>query len=109
MTDGSADDPRSTGDPQLDADLVEMLDDLGADDHRGLLTELFVAAVRTAQGEHDRLDLKIAAAALREMQAAFAMFAPYSDRPKATIFGSARTSPDSATYAAARDVAADLA
>ncbi|MEO1063855.1 MAG: TIGR00730 family Rossman fold protein [Actinomycetota bacterium] len=102
-------DPRSTGDARLDADVAAMLDDLGADEHRGVLTELFVAAVRAAQGAHDRLDLKIAAAALREMQLAFAMFAPYRDRPKVTIFGSARTSPGDATYETAHRVAADLA
>lgn len=104
------DDPRrSTGDAALDADVARMLDDLGATEHRSVLTELFVAAVRTAQGAHERLDLKIAAAALREMQSAFAMFAPYRDRPKATIFGSARTSPGDASYETAHRVAADLA
>jgi uncharacterized protein (TIGR00730 family) len=108
LTDGRSD-PRSTGDPQLDADLAAMLDDLGADGHRGLLTELFVAAVRAARGAHDRLDLKIAAAALREMQLAFAMFDPYRDRPKVTIFGSARTGPEDPSYVTARTVAADLA
>ncbi|MEM9033944.1 MAG: TIGR00730 family Rossman fold protein [Actinomycetota bacterium] len=102
-------DLRSTGDPALDADLATLLDDLGASDHRDQLMELFVAAVRAAQGRHDRLDLKIASAALREMQSAFAMFAPYSDRPKVTIFGSARTDADDPSYGAAHDVAARLA
>ncbi len=105
----SAGDRRSTGDPKLDADVAAMLDDLGADNHRGVLTELFVAAVRTVQGAHDRLDLKIASAALREMQLAFAMFAPYGDRPKVTIFGSARTSPGDGSYETAHRVASDLA
>ncbi len=106
---GPANDRRSTGDPDLDADIAAMLDDLGADDHRGVLTELFVATVRTVQGAHDRLDLKIASAALREMQLAFAMFAPYRARPKVTIFGSARTQPGDASYDTAHRVASDLA
>ncbi|MEM8903976.1 MAG: TIGR00730 family Rossman fold protein [Actinomycetota bacterium] len=108
MTD-TVDPRRSTGDPALDADVARMLDDLGADEHRGVLTELFVSAVRAAQGAHDRLDLKIASAALREMQSAFAMFAPYRHRPKATIFGSARTAADDPSYRTAHDVAAGLA
>lgn len=98
-------DLRTTGEAALDADLVALLDDLGAQDHRDQLMELFVAAVSAAQGRHDRLDLKIASAALREMQSAFAMFSPYRDRPKVTIFGSARTDADDPSYRAAHDVA----
>ncbi len=57
----------------------------------------------------DRLDLKIATAALTEMRDAFRVFAPYQDVPKVTIFGSARTRPDDPVYEQARRVAADLA
>ena len=55
------------------------------------------------------LDLKIAAAAVSEMREAFAMFAPYLDVPKVSIFGSARTKPEDPLYAQARSVAAALA
>ena len=41
----------------------------------------------------DTLDLKIATAALAEMRDAYAMFAPYKDERKVSIFGSARTNP----------------
>ena len=54
-----------------------------ADRRRGLATD-----------DVERLDLKIATAALTEMRDAFRVFAPYHDVPKVTIFGSARTRPD---------------
>lgn len=43
-------------------------------------------------------DLKIVRTVLREMAAGFQMFAPYFDRHKVTVFGSARTSPDDPDY-----------
>jgi uncharacterized protein (TIGR00730 family) len=71
--------------------------------------ELLTAAVALATDEVDRLDLKIATAALTEMRDAFRVFAPYHDVPKVTIFGSARTRPEDPVYDQARKVAADLA
>ena len=65
--------------------------------------------VALATDDVDRLDLKIATAALAEMRDAFRVFAPYEDVPKVTIFGSARTRPDDPVYEQARRVAADLA
>lgn len=55
------------------------------------------------------LDLKIAAAALAEMRSAFAVFAPYREVPKVTVFGSARTATHDPLYAAATAVAKALA
>ncbi len=55
------------------------------------------------------MDLKIATAALAEMRDAYAVFAPYRDERKVSIFGSARTRPDDPLYALARDLAALLA
>ncbi len=74
------------------------------------LADQLLAAARELVDDHPApLDLKIAGAALAEMRDAFAMFAPYRARPKATIFGSARTTADDPLYRQARDVAAELA
>ncbi len=59
--------------------------------------------------EPDTLDLKIATAALAEMRDAYAMFKPYRDERKVSIFGSARTRPDEPLYDQARRLAAVLA
>jgi uncharacterized protein (TIGR00730 family) len=98
-----------TGNPELDQKLIELLDELGVDHDRDQLFEILVSSVRLASDGADRLDLKITNAALKEMRAAFRAFAPYRDRRKATIFGSARTVVDHPLYAQARDLAARLA
>jgi len=98
-----------TGDPDLDKELQEILDRVGATENRDVLYEILVSAVRLAGDGADRLDLKITSATLKEMRAAFRAFAPYRDVPKITIFGSARTLPTDPSYAQARDLAERMA
>ncbi|MDR2997957.1 MAG: TIGR00730 family Rossman fold protein, partial [Microbacterium sp.] len=62
-------------------------------------------AVALGQDRTDRLDLKIASAAISEMRDAFRLFQPLNGVPKATIFGSARTTTDDPLYSQAHDVA----
>ena len=97
-----------TGDPAVDAALVELLDSVGVDQDRDLLFEILVSAVRLAGDGADRLDLKITNAALKEMRAAFRAFAPYRDRRKVTIFGSARTNRAHPAYDQTLLLAAEL-
>ncbi|MGI8756085.1 MAG: TIGR00730 family Rossman fold protein [Acidimicrobiales bacterium] len=99
--------------PEDDA-IASAVDDLipGADVPRAdvrQVRELVATGIRLGQDRTDRLDLKIAAAALTEMRAAFRIFAPYNDIPKVTIFGSARTQATDPGYVQAHDVAAALA
>ncbi len=102
--------PRSrTGDADLDARLLELLDASGAVADRDQLFEILATVTRLAGDGADRLNLKITNAALSEMREAFNLFAPHATVPKVTIFGSARTSPDDPSYAQARDLARDLA
>ena len=98
-----------TGDADLDARLLELLDAAGAVADRDQLFEILATVTRLAGDGADRLNLKITNAALSEMREAFKLFAPYAAVPKVTIFGSARTSPDDPSYAQARDLARDLA
>jgi uncharacterized protein (TIGR00730 family) len=89
--------------------LDELLDLAGAERNRDLLVDILRTAVGLAGDDVDRLDLKITASALREMRLAFAMFRPYHDVAKVTMFGSARTRPDDPLYDQARRLAADFA
>jgi uncharacterized protein (TIGR00730 family) len=73
------------------------------------MLQILVSAVLLAKSPPDRLDLKIVNAALQEMRAAFTVFAPYSDVPKVTIFGSARTREDDPLYMHTRELAKELA
>jgi uncharacterized protein (TIGR00730 family) len=92
-----------------DAVLRGLLDDAGSSANRDVLLDILRTAAALAGDGHDRLDLKITAAALAEMRAAFLMFAPYRGIPKVTVFGSARTQPEDPLYGQARDAAAALA
>ncbi len=91
-------------------ELIEaMLADLAPGPNRRYSKQLLRAAVDVVRQRPQTLDLKIAAAALEEMGDAFEMFVPSRGIPKVTIFGSARTKPEDPLYAAARDVAQQLA
>jgi len=98
-----------TGDHDLDELLAALLDRAGATANRDLLLDILADSVRLAGEDVERLDLKIMSAALNEMAEAFRVFAPYRDRPKVTMFGSARTLPDDPLYAQARELAEAMA
>jgi uncharacterized protein (TIGR00730 family) len=98
-----------TGDPALDQRIVDLLDAAGAAENRDQLFEILVSGVQLAGDRAERLDLKIANAALKEMRSAYRMFAPYRDVPKVTIFGSARTLPDDPLYSQTATLARTLA
>jgi uncharacterized protein (TIGR00730 family) len=89
--------------------IQQLLDEAGATANRDLIAEVVVTGLRLSRGAADRLDLKIAETALREMADAYEVFAPYRDVPKVTIFGSARTRPDAPVYDQARKAARALA
>ena len=86
----------------------QLLEASGATANRDVLRDILRTAAGLAGDGADRLDLKITAAALKEMRAAFAMFEPLKGTLKVTIFGSARTSPDDPLYEQARRLAQHL-
>ena len=67
-----------------------------------LLGQMLVTICRLGADGADRGDLKILNTALRELRYAFKVFSPYSEIPKVSIFGSARTPPDHPQYLAAK-------
>ncbi len=83
--------------------------ELGVSENVRLSEELVSEALGLIADQPDTLDLKIATAALAEMRDAYAMFAPYKDRRKVSIFGSARTSADDPLYELTRQIAQKLA
>ena len=96
---------RGTGNPEIDAEILALLDKLGAEHNRDQLFEIFATAAQLATEDVQRLDLKITNTALGEMRNVFNTFRPYDTFPKVTIFGSARTLPTDPLYAQARDTA----
>jgi uncharacterized protein (TIGR00730 family) len=93
----------------VDTLIQALLDELGVTANRDQLNEMLHTIVRLAEGRAERLDLKIANAALREMQEGFEVFAPYREVRKVTMFGSARIEPEDPLYTQARDLASRLA
>lgn len=95
----------TTGNTEWDRRIDDLLDEIGPDQNRDLLRQVFLEGVRLASIDAERLDLKIASAALREMRQAFAAFAPVRGRRKLTVFGSARTRESDPLYVQARELA----
>jgi uncharacterized protein (TIGR00730 family) len=91
------------------ARLREVMAEAGITADGDLIARILTTGIGLGTDDADRLDLKITAAALSEMRAAFRLFAPYAGIPKVTVFGSARTRSDDRLYGQAVDVAAALA
>ncbi|MCU0260406.1 MAG: TIGR00730 family Rossman fold protein [Ilumatobacteraceae bacterium] len=86
-----------------------ILNDLAIDGENRVAEDLLAEAIGLLLDAPHQLDLKIATASIAEMRDAFAMFAPYRDVPKVTVFGSARTQVLDPLYELTRRLAARLA
>jgi uncharacterized protein (TIGR00730 family) len=98
-----------TGDEAVDAAVQNLLDVLGPENDRDVLSELLTSVARLARDEADRGDLKIVNGTVREMRNSFATFAPFRGERKASVFGSARTRPDEPAFQQAVELGRSLA
>lgn len=94
---------------ELTSAVDEIMADAGITTNRALIRRMLSTSILLGQEDTERLDLKIASAALVEMRDAFRLFKPYAGVPKVTVFGSARTTQDDPLYVQARSVASALA
>jgi uncharacterized protein (TIGR00730 family) len=94
-------------------DLLSAISDLvgefGSIHNTDYVMQLIATSLELGSDKTSTLDLKIASSALKEMREAFAMFQPYTQRRKVTIFGSARTKKDDPLYLHTQLVAKRLA
>jgi len=97
-----------TGDQELDLAIAELVEVVAPSD-RELVFEIVVSAIRLGLEDVDRGDLKLVAAAVKELRYSFQVFAPYSEVMKCTIFGSARVEPGDPAYRLAHDFARAIA
>ena len=95
--------------PEINRLIDNLLTTASIQTDRRLIAELIRDAIKLGSDSTSTLNLKIASAAVSEMREAFAMFAPFSERKKVTIFGSARTTKDDPVYKQTEAVAAKLA
>lgn len=82
-----------------------LLAEFAPSEDKDLLSQMIVTVCRLAADHADRGDLKILNTALKELRYAFKVFAPFTETPKVTIFGSARTPEDHPEYEEARKFA----
>ena len=94
---------------EVDAVIADAIGELTDVTGMRLAREMLESAFGLVGDNPAMLDLKIAAAAIAEMREAFAMFAPYKDVPKVTVFGSARTATNDPLYSQATEIARLLA
>ena len=106
--------PKTTKTTNIDSqELKQLIDELilkaNITTDRRLVAEMITTSLQLGGDVRNTLNLKIASAALDEMRDAFVMFAPYTQRKKVTIFGSARTTKDDPLYKLTQEVAKALA
>jgi uncharacterized protein (TIGR00730 family) len=93
------------GDPELDRRITELVELAGEGDNTDLISELVATALKLYRDQPDRGELKLFNTALKEMRYSALVFGAYRDRPKVTMFGSARTKPNDPEYQLAHDFA----
>ncbi len=80
---------------QLIDDLVQKADNIH---HPALVREMIISALKAGQETDYLADLKMLNNTMKEMRYTSKVFAPYRQKKKITIFGSARTDPEEAVY-----------
>ncbi len=90
----------------------EMIDRLiaahGGEENADLAADIIRTALRMLDDGVERLDAKVITTALKELRYSSKVFAPYRNRRKVTVFGSARTEPAAAEYRQAEDFARSI-
>ncbi len=94
---------------ELQKEISELVSEFGAIHNTDYVMQLISTSLGLGVDNTSTLDLKIASSALKEMREAFAMFQPFIQRRKVTIFGSARTKKDDPLYSHTLNVAKSLA
>src|SRR5271154_5677071 len=78
--------------------IQQLIQQHGGSDNADLVEEIIATALRLADDKADRLDVKVITSALKELRYASKIFAPFCGQRKVTVFGSARTRPETAEY-----------
>ena len=89
---------RPSSNPELDRRIRELINFKGGGHNEDLVADLMAQSLRLLNDVEDRGDVRVINTAVRELRYAFRLFAPYAGKRKVTIFGSARTAPESTEY-----------
>ena len=98
----------SIGDSRIDQQVRELVDSIHTAKPRELIEEMIVTALKMARDQTSVADLKMINRALKELRYAVRVFAPYRERRKVAVFGSARTPEDAEEFKAAESFAREM-
>ena len=90
---------------ELDKQIAELISTLPQHEHGKIIQRALATIVRIAGEETERLDWKILASSIEDLERGFLTFANYRHVRKIAIFGSARTPRDAPEYKMAVDFA----
>jgi uncharacterized protein (TIGR00730 family) len=95
---------RPPADPELRRRVEELIRWRGGGYNEELVADVIENGLKLLTDVEHRGDVRVIQTAIRELRYAYRLFAPYSGRRKITIFGSARTKPDTVEYKLAVEV-----
>ena len=88
--------------PPVDPELKRRIDELiafkGGGHNPDAVADIIENALKLLTDVEDTGDVRVIQTAVRELRYAYRLFAPYADKRKVTIFGSARTQPNKLEY-----------
>jgi uncharacterized protein (TIGR00730 family) len=82
----------------VDELIDELFETAGGIHHPNMVREMILSALKAGQDTDYLADLKLLNNTMKEMRYTSRVFAPYRDKKKVTIFGSARTLPEEPMY-----------
>jgi uncharacterized protein (TIGR00730 family) len=85
-------------DPELKSRIDALIKFKGGGHNEEGVADIIENALKILKDVKDTGDVRVIQTALRELRYAFRIFAPYANKRKVTIFGSARTHPTKAEY-----------
>lgn len=83
---------------EVDTLIDQILEKTGDIHHPSLVREMIISALKAGQDTDYLADLKLLSNTMKEMRYTTLVFAPYRNKKKVTIFGSARTASDDPMY-----------
>ena len=84
--------------PELDDVIRSLIEQQGGGHNEAIVADVIENALKLLKDVEHTGDAKVIQTAVRELRYAFRLFAPYAEKRKVTIFGSARTAPDKKEY-----------
>jgi uncharacterized protein (TIGR00730 family) len=93
----------------VDKAIDDLMDMVGGIDQAKIVRELIVGALKAGQENIERADLKLMNSTLKEMRFTSKIFSLYRNRPKVTVFGSARCTDEDPSYVMGKEMGRRLA